>query len=56
MRLSGPWSCVATGTGSCPASGGAAGDAVVSLSANVDATGTATITVPVVYSADPAAY
>jgi uncharacterized repeat protein (TIGR01451 family) len=56
MRLSGPWSCVATGSGSCPASGGAAGDAAVSLSVNVDATGTATVTVPVVYSADPAAY
>ncbi len=56
MRLSGPWSCVATGNGSCPASGGAAGDAAVNLSVNVDATGTATITLPVVYSADPAAY
>jgi uncharacterized repeat protein (TIGR01451 family) len=56
MRLSGPWSCVASGGGSCPASGGAVGDAAVSLSVNVDAAGTATITVPVVYSADPAAY
>ncbi|MBD9467771.1 DUF11 domain-containing protein [Pseudoxanthomonas sp. PXM01] len=56
MRLSGPWSCAATGSGSCPASGGAAGDAAVNLSVNVDAAGTATITVPVVYSADPAAY
>lgn len=56
MRLSGPWSCVATGSGSCPASGGAAGDAAVNLSVNVDAAGTATITIPVVYSADPAAY
>ena len=55
-RLSGPWSCVASGGGSCPVSGGAAGDATVSLSVNVDAAGTATITVPVVYSADPAAY
>jgi hypothetical protein len=47
---------VASGGGSCPVSGGAAGDATVSLSVNVDAAGTATITVPVVYSADPAAY
>ncbi len=56
MRLSGPWTCAATGSGSCPASGGAPGDAAVSLSVNVDASGTATITVPVTYSADPAAY
>lgn len=56
MRLSGPWTCTASGSGSCPASGGAAGDAMVSLSVNVDASGTATITVPVTYNADPAAY
>jgi len=56
MRLSGPWSCVASGAGSCPGTGGAAGDAAVGLSVNVDAAGTATITVPVVYSPDPAAY
>lgn len=56
MRLSGPWTCAASGSGSCPASGGVAGDAAVSLSVNVDASGTATITVPVTYSADPAAY
>ena len=56
-RLSGPWTCVASGGGStCPASGGNAGDAVVNLTVNVDANGTATITVPVTYSADPAAY
>jgi len=56
MRLSGPWTCTASGGGSCPASGGAAGDAAVNLSVNVDAAGTATITVPVAYSADPATY
>jgi len=56
MRLSGAWTCVASGGGSCPAGGGAAGDASVSLSVNVDAAGSATITLPVVYSADPAAY
>lgn len=56
-RLSAPWTCVATGgSSSCPASGGAIGDTVVGLSVNLDATGTATITVPVVYSADPGAY
>ncbi|WP_093298188.1 DUF11 domain-containing protein [Pseudoxanthomonas sp. CF385] len=56
MRLSGAWTCVASGGGSCPAGGGAAGDSTVSLSVNVDAAGSATITLPVVYSADPAAY
>lgn len=56
-RLSAPWTCVATGVGSsCPATGGAAGDAAISLSVSLDATGTATITVPVSFNADPAAY
>jgi uncharacterized repeat protein (TIGR01451 family) len=56
-RLSAPWTCVATvGSSSCPASGGAIGDTVIGLSVNLDATGTATITIPVVYSADPGAY
>lgn len=56
-RLSAPWTCVATGAGSsCPATGGAAGDAAISLSVSLDATGTATITVPVSFNADPAAY
>lgn len=56
-RLSAPWTCTASGGGSsCPASGGAIGDTVIGLSVNLDATGTATITVPVAYSADPGAY
>jgi uncharacterized repeat protein (TIGR01451 family) len=56
-RLSAPWTCVASGgASSCPASGGAVGDASVNVTVNVDANGTATITVPVSFSADPAAY
>lgn len=56
-RLSAPWTCIASGgASSCPASGGAAGDAVINLSVQIDPGGSATITVPVSYSADPAAY
>lgn len=56
-RLSAPWTCAASGgASSCPASGGAVGDAVINVVVNVDANGTATITVPVSFSADPSAY
>lgn len=58
VTLSGPWSCTITaGGGSCAsASGGAAGDSVVSVTVDLDADGEVTITVPVVFSADPADY
>lgn len=54
--LSGPWTCVAT-SGSCSAaSGGAAGQQDISATVDLAAGGQATITVPVIFSADPAAY
>lgn len=57
LALSGPWTCVASAGGSCPASGGTAGTALVSLSGTVaGGGGTLTITVPVAYSADPTDY
>jgi uncharacterized repeat protein (TIGR01451 family) len=57
VTLTGPWSCVATGIGSCSAaSGGTAGGSTVSLSVNLAPGGTATITVPVTYSSNPGDY
>ena len=57
VTLTGPWTCAASAGGSCPASGGAIGGSVVTLSGNIaGANGTLTITVPVAYSANPAAY
>ncbi|RZA34524.1 MAG: DUF11 domain-containing protein [Lysobacteraceae bacterium] len=54
--LSSPWTCAAT-SGSCSAaSGGAAGQQSISATVDLAAGGQATITVPVVFSADPAAY
>ncbi|MGG6461592.1 hypothetical protein [Solilutibacter silvestris] len=56
MSLSGPWTCSATG-GTCgAASGGAAGGKTVSLTVDLSAGGQATISVPVTFSANPAAY
>ncbi len=56
VTLSGPWTCAASAGSSCPASGGTAGGAVVSLSATLLAGGTVTLTVPVQLSANPADY
>ena len=57
LSLTGPWTCVASAGGSCPASGGVAGGTSVSLTGNVAASGgTLTISVPVAYSAAPNAY
>lgn len=55
--LTAPWTCTAsTGSVCSAASGGAAGGTGVSLGVNLINGGTATITVPVSFSADPAAY
>ncbi|MBW8367206.1 MAG: DUF11 domain-containing protein, partial [Arenimonas sp.] len=56
ITLAAPWTCVASAGSGCPASGGTAGASVVSLSVNVAAAGTVTITVPVQLSANPANY
>ncbi|GAB2491596.1 hypothetical protein [Arenimonas alkanexedens] len=57
VTLSGPWTCVASAGGSCPASGGALGNTTLSLSGTVaGANGTLTITVPVAFSANPNDY
>lgn len=58
VTLSGPWSCeITAGGGACAsAGGGAAGDGVVNVTVDLEADGEATITVPVVFSADPADY
>lgn len=55
--LSAPWTCTASAGSVCSAaSGGAAGGSGVSLGVNLINGGQATITVPVSFSADPAAY
>ncbi len=55
--LSAPWSCIASAGSVCSAaSGGAAGTNGVSLGVDLINGGQATITVPVIFSADPAAY
>lgn len=55
--LSAPWSCAASAGSSCgAASGGAAGGNVISLLLNLINGGQATITVPVTFSPNPAAY
>ena len=54
--LSGPWTCTATG-GTCGvASGGSAGGKTVSLSVDIASGGTVTVSVPVTFSTNPAAY
>ena len=55
VSLSGPWSCTAV-NGSCPASGGAVGGTAVSLNVDLNSGGSATITVPVRFAADPGGY
>ncbi|MCT4541792.1 hypothetical protein NSY55_27230 [Pseudomonas aeruginosa] len=55
--LSAPWTCTASAGSVCSAaSGGAAGGTGVNLGVNLINGGQATITVPVSFSADPAAY
>jgi len=54
--LSAPWTCVATGGSCAAASGGAPGQQNISVTVDLAAGGQATITVPVAFSADPAAY
>lgn len=55
--LSGPWSCSASAGSSCAAaSGGAVGGSVVSVGVSLLDGGQATISVPVNFSSDPAAY
>lgn len=55
VTLSGPWSCIASG-GSCPSTGGNAGDSAVSLSVSLNNGGSATITVPVRFAANSSGY
>lgn len=54
--LSAPWTCIATGGTCTVASGGAPGQQSISVTVDLAAGGQATITVPVAFSADPAAY
>jgi uncharacterized repeat protein (TIGR01451 family) len=55
--LSAPWTCAASGGSACAAaSGGTAGGNSISVSVDLINGGQATITVPVSFSADPAAY
>lgn len=56
VTLSAPWTCVASVGSSCPASGGVAGGSVVSLSVSLLSGGSATLTVPVTFSAAPGDY
>ncbi|MGB8337608.1 MAG: hypothetical protein WCE88_09060 [Burkholderiales bacterium] len=57
VTLTGPWTCTTSAGSSCSAaSGGVAGGNAVSLTLNLLATGTATITVPVQYDSNPANY
>lgn len=56
MTLAAPWTCVASAGSSCPASGGSVGGGQVTLSVNLLAGGTATISVPVAFSANPGDY
>lgn len=56
VTLTAPWTCV-TATGACSAaSGGVIGGQTVSLTVDLTSGGTATITVPVGFSANPGAY
>jgi len=54
--LASAWTCVATAGTCSAASGGVAGQQSISVTVDLTAGGQATITVPVVFSADPAAY
>ncbi len=56
VTLSAPWTCTASAGSSCPASGGSIGGSAVNLSIDLLAGGTATLTVPVLMSANPADY
>jgi len=57
VTLSGPWTCLATAGSSCSAaSGGAAGDSAVNLTADILNGGGITITIPVNFSSNMADY
>jgi uncharacterized repeat protein (TIGR01451 family) len=56
VRLSGPWSCVASDGSCAAASGGAQGDALVTVDLDLQAGGQASIQIPVRFSADPSDY
>ncbi|WP_165782458.1 DUF11 domain-containing protein [Solilutibacter silvestris] len=56
MSLSGPWTCSATAGACSAASGGSAGGKTVTLNVDLTAGGQATISVPVTFSTNPAAY
>ncbi|MFY2762468.1 hypothetical protein [Arenimonas sp. MALMAid1274] len=56
VTLSAPWTCTATAGSACPASGGTAGAGTVSLSVDLLSGGSATILVPVLFSANPGDY
>ncbi|MGH8079256.1 MAG: hypothetical protein ACREP7_01695 [Lysobacter sp.] len=57
VTLTGPWTCTGTGTATCPASGGAAGGNAVQINGVVLPAGTCiNVQVPVIFSANPAAY
>lgn len=56
VTLSGPWTCSATGGTCSSGSGGSAGESQVVVTVDLTATGSATITIPVVFSSDPADY
>jgi hypothetical protein len=54
--LSAPWTCAATGGGTCPASGGSAGGNAISVNVTLPLGAQAVINVPVSFNADPATY
>lgn len=56
VTLSGPWTCSATGGSCATASGGGAGESQVVVTVDLTATGSATITIPVVFSSNPGDY
>ena len=57
VTMAASWACTATAGGSCSAaSGGAVGDGLINLTVNLPANGTATITIPAIYSNDPRAF
>lgn len=56
VRLSGPWTCTAAAGTCSAASGGAEGDALVTLELDLEAGGQASIQVPVRFSAEPSDY
>ena len=57
VQLSGPWTCSAPSGSSCSSSsGGSAGDTTVNLTADIENGDSITVTVPVLYSTNPADY